>query len=63
MKYTECPECGTEIIGPEECGYCEGNKYFYDDETGDYLGDCDACNGTGVSNDYYCSNCDWQHEE
>ena len=62
-KYTECPECGTEILAPDECGYCQGNKVFYDDETGDYLGECQECQGDGFSKNYHCPHCDWTHEE
>jgi hypothetical protein len=58
-RYTECPECGTKIIGPYECAYCEGNKGFYDSKTGDYLGECKMCGGEGLSNNYYCPHCDW----
>ncbi len=63
MKYTECPECGTEILETEDCPSRGG--------TGEVIGrvvpliatDCEDCNGTSKSNDYYCPHCDWKYEE
>lgn len=59
MKYTECPECGTEIIEPSECRECDGSGFVYADQKET----CLSCNGTGYSNDYYCPHCNWSHEE
>ena len=56
IKFTECPECGTEILEAEDCS-------CINPETDEPEEECDICSGTGKSNNYYCPNCDWFHEE
>jgi len=59
MKYTECPACGTEIIEAEDCEcvvYDADNIPVADIE-------CPVCKGSGKTNNYYCSHCNWSYEE
>jgi len=69
-KFTECPECGTEIIEAEDCPSCggrgivRGNNVHYVTGLGNTnMEDCLDCKGTGRSGNYYCPQCGWSHEE